>query len=321
MFIIDTGKVQLTRVITAASSAKKHFSDAVKKLNAIKLLSSISPSSRSTSDASSPPKPPLRRRSSLDVVESALESVRDGLKTKAKKFGRGFSNEFADGDLNNECNTVDSDSYAIPTTPKNTSFGSFDNTSTLASTSDSTPQGKTPVDAPQGESPPGGVLQDGNISPSKDEIQSPPEASSNKIGKPSDSERKSIGSSIVKDSGGLLATSLHVTGNHTPKESGSQDGRTPPLVLGLGPGDFFGEAAVLGQKQSTSALSTECSTFQVIDLAYNLPVQNFYASVFISLLVSSRSCGKLTSMTFAVTFLSYRQRFKKLQIYALANFW
>lgn len=75
MFIVDTGKVQLTREINAASSAKKHFSDALKRLRTIKLLSSFSSSSHSENSASAADTLPHERRSSLDVVESAVESV------------------------------------------------------------------------------------------------------------------------------------------------------------------------------------------------------------------------------------------------------
>lgn len=256
MFIVDTGKVQLTRVITAASSAKRHFTDAVKKLKAIKLLSSLSPSSHSASDTSPPPNF-LRRRSSLDVVGSALGSVKEGLKSQAKMLGRGFSNVSADEDLDNESISPAS---SFSETPNNTTHGSFDS---LAPPLDLMPQSKTPEKTPQ-EKASGSMPQDGAKFPSKNEAESASKMPSSRSVRHSELELKHIHSDVTKNSEISSTATTHSTGNESHPENGSQDGHSPPLVLGLGPGDFFGEAAVLGQNQSTSALSTEYSTFQVI---------------------------------------------------------
>jgi hypothetical protein len=85
------------------------------------------------------------------------------------------------------------------------------------------------------------------------------------------------GGSIYEDS------AARTTGIDPLLGKGSRDGYSPPLVLDLGPGDFFGEAAVLGQKQSTSALSTEYSTFQVNGLI------KYYLLSIISLIHNSNS--------------------------------
>lgn len=251
MFIIDTGRVQLTRVINAASSAKKHFSDAVKKLNTIKLLSSFSKSSHSTSDSPTA-NTGHKRRSSLDLVESALESVKQGLKTHAKKLSRSPSNVSTEEGPDDEPAKKESgsDSRMLKTpnnTPHLTPQGSYNSDSTPITTPNNTPRGKTPDSTPQVSG--GSPSSNGIKTPSDFEVKTPGGG-----GSPSDGKR-------------APATTPHATGNASHgvgSEGTKKDGRSPPLVLGLGPGDFFGEAAVLGQKQSTSALSTEYSCFQVI---------------------------------------------------------
>jgi CRP-like cAMP-binding protein len=266
MFIIDTGRVQLTRVIHAASSAKKHFADAVKKLASMRPL--LSPSSHSTSDSPAASTPP-KRRSSLDLVESALESVKQGLKTHARKLSRSFSNVSAEEGPEDEISKKSSGSGSRALkVPNNTPQGSFDSGSTPIITPGDTPQGKTPDKSPRDETPDSMPRGSGGYRRS-DGITTPVKMPRDRSIKPNDSEMKTPGGGCTPSDGkGAPATTAHGTGNNAAHGVGTsgtkKDGCSPPLVLGLGPGDFFGEAAVLGQKQSTSALSTEFSCFQVI---------------------------------------------------------
>ena len=188
MFIIGSGGIELTRVIHSTSMATQHFNDAVKKLHTLKLLSS--PSNHSiASGASTASNTPRRspRRSSYDLVESALESVKQGLKSHATLLSRRPSNvatsESIDGDQGAKIEDVSGDISSMHTAPNG-----------AASTKDSDKESSTIANLP------------------------------------------------------------HETATDKP---------SPPLILRLGPGDFFGEAAVLGLKQTTSAQTMEYSCFQV----------------------------------------------------------
>jgi len=188
MFIIGSGGIELTRVIHSTSRATQHLNDAVKKLHTLKLLSS--PSNHSiASGASTASNTP--RRSSYDLVESALESVKQGLKSHASLLSRRPSN---------------------------------------VATSES-------IDDDQGAK-----IEDvsGDISSSSRQMHTAPKGAAST--KDSDKESSTI------------ANLPHETATDKP---------SPPLILRLGPGDFFGEAAVLGLKQTTSAQTMEYSCFQV----------------------------------------------------------